>query len=471
MPNHKLDRETVAEIFLSGEGIEIGALHQPLKVPKAARVKYVDRMSVDDLRKQYPELSEEEFVKVDVIADGEKLTTVDDATQDFVIANHFIEHCQNPIGALLNMFRVLKHNGIVYLTIPDKRCCFDADRPVTPLAHILRDYTDGPDWSRRQHVEEWTRLVNKVREPDAIQSQADHIMNIDYSIHYHVWTPFEMLEWILALRGMVSFEIELCLRSDVEVLFILKKTAGGLPAETATVAESPESIESLPLPPADLIYRVHGTSDAESFLKVGKICKQDMEAALQKIGASLGSFQHILDFGCGSGRVLRWLSDAATSARLYATDFDADAIAWCSNHLDFAEVSLNGPLPPLGYPSEMFDLVYAVSVFSHLREDYQFLWLSELRRIMKSGGIALITIMGQHCINQASPEYVALIEELGFFFTPPLESLQEVFPEWYGGAYHTKRYVYDRYVKYFTILDYLPRGLNNHQDIVLLQKP
>src|SRR5438309_632310 len=55
-------RDAIAAIFLRGDGIEIGALHQPLPVPASARVKYVDRMTVADLRRQYEELAAEPLV-------------------------------------------------------------------------------------------------------------------------------------------------------------------------------------------------------------------------------------------------------------------------------------------------------------------------------------------------------------------------------------------------------------------------
>jgi ubiquinone/menaquinone biosynthesis C-methylase UbiE len=209
---------------LRGEGIEIGALHMPLRVPATASVKYVDRMSVAGLRAHYPELDDQEFVPVDIIADGERLESINDATQDFVIANHFIEHCQNPIGALLNMFRVLKPGGILYLAIPDKRCSFDVDRPVTPLEHLLRDYHEGPQWSRRQHFDEWTRLVNKIIDDDEAERQAAANMEMDYSIHYHVWTQAEMLELLVALRRMSRFEMEIALMHESEVIFVLRKS-------------------------------------------------------------------------------------------------------------------------------------------------------------------------------------------------------------------------------------------------------
>src|SRR6059036_2532729 len=94
-PEELLRRKTIASTYLRGDGLEIGALHNPLKVPPAARVKYVDRMCVADLRREYPELSGKHLVDVDILDDGETLASIGDGTQDFVIANHFIEHCEN----------------------------------------------------------------------------------------------------------------------------------------------------------------------------------------------------------------------------------------------------------------------------------------------------------------------------------------------------------------------------------------
>lgn len=219
-----LDREFVANTFIRGQGIEIGALHMPLRVPRSAKVQYVDRFTVADLRRHYPELNDKDLVPVNILADGERLESIPDSTQDFVIANHFIEHCQNPIGALENIFRVLKPGGALYLAIPDKRNSFDAERPVTTLEHLMRDYHEGPAWSRRQHFEEWTRLVNKVQDDEAAAREIEQNMAIDYSIHYHVWTQSEMLELLVALRKMVSFEVELCLKNGPEVIFILRKS-------------------------------------------------------------------------------------------------------------------------------------------------------------------------------------------------------------------------------------------------------
>jgi predicted SAM-dependent methyltransferase len=220
-----LNRESIAKMYLQGSGIEIGALHNPLKVPKSARVKYVDRMPVPELRKQYIELNTFELVPVDILDNGERLETIQDATQDFVIANHFLEHCQDPTRAIGNMLRVLKPGGILYLAVPDKRYTFDADRPVTAVEHFTRDHLEGPEWSKRQHFHEWVTLVLKTQGETEVEQQVAHLMNMDYSIHFHVWTQVEMFEFIAGLRKRfdLNFDVELFLKNDTEMILILRK--------------------------------------------------------------------------------------------------------------------------------------------------------------------------------------------------------------------------------------------------------
>lgn len=199
-------------------------MHSPLKVSQSARVKYVDRMSISDLKKQYPELNSSEILHVDIIDDGERLENIQDSTQDFVIANHFIEHCQNPIEAIRNMLRVLKKDRILYLSVPDKRYTFDIDRPVTSFEHLLRDYQEGPEWSKVEHLEEWTRVVGKMEDVEA-ERHIRWLTDTNYSIHFHVWTQTEMLEMILALKKKFDFkfEVELFFKNKDEVILILRK--------------------------------------------------------------------------------------------------------------------------------------------------------------------------------------------------------------------------------------------------------
>ncbi|HCV31742.1 MAG TPA: methyltransferase type 11 [Microcoleaceae bacterium UBA9251] len=219
-------RRDIAFQYLSGEGIEIGALHAPLEVPAGVKVHYVDRMSVSDLRKQYPELATVNLVEADIVDNGETLSSIADNSWDFVIANHMIEHCQNPIGTLENFLRVLKPGGLVYMGVPDKRHTFDIDRPLTSLDHLVRDYNEGPEWSKLGHYEEFIRLVDKSPE-EQVAARMQHLLDIDYSIHFHVWTAEsfpELLEYCQKQLGF-CFTIEFSQENSMEVIMILRKTA------------------------------------------------------------------------------------------------------------------------------------------------------------------------------------------------------------------------------------------------------
>jgi len=219
-----LNRELIAKTYIIGDGIEIGALHNPLNVPKSAKVKFVDRMCVDDLRKQYPELGEFNLVNVDIIDDGEVLGTIRNSTQDFVIANHFLEHCQDPIKAIENMLRILRTDGILYLAIPDKRYTFDCDRPITPIEHLLKDYAESPNWSKRSHFEDWVKYIDKIKDDADAEVRVNYLMNMGYSIHYHVWTQLELFDLIIFINRNLNFkfEIQCAFANEIEVVFVLR---------------------------------------------------------------------------------------------------------------------------------------------------------------------------------------------------------------------------------------------------------
>ncbi|HXR28587.1 MAG TPA: methyltransferase domain-containing protein [Solirubrobacteraceae bacterium] len=230
----ELRRRRLARRYLRGEGLEVGALHAPLWMPAGARVRYVDRMDVRALREHYPELASEELVAVDVIDDGERLGTQADASADFIIANHFIEHTEDPLGTLASHLRVLRPGGILYLAVPDRRRTFDSARQATPLAHLLADHSEGPARSRRAHQEEWARLVDKVPETE-VPARVAALEEADYSIHYHVWAPWEFREMLDHARevGQLPFTIEAVQPNEHEFIVILRRTP--VPGPAASV--------------------------------------------------------------------------------------------------------------------------------------------------------------------------------------------------------------------------------------------
>lgn len=225
-------RAEFAARFLFGEGLEIGPLHLPLAIPQLAKARCVDRMPVEKLREEYPELAEWDLTPVDLIDDGERLATIDEGSQDFIVANHFLEHCENPIGTIETHLGKLKPGGVLFYTVPDKRYTFDFRRPVVEFEHMVADYVEGPEGSRREHYDEWSRLVLVEENEPEEQSlaRARQLEGANYSIHMHAWTQAEFLALILDCRSRFGdgFDIEAAARQGIEFIVVLRKQ-GPLP--------------------------------------------------------------------------------------------------------------------------------------------------------------------------------------------------------------------------------------------------
>jgi SAM-dependent methyltransferase len=217
-------RQRLAAAYLRGEGIEIGALHNPLPLPPEAAARYVDLCDEEELRLLYYEIADYEFVDVDIVDDGETLSTMDAGSQDFVISNHFLEHCHDPLGALVSHARVLRTGGVLYCAIPDCRRTFDSERERTSFEHLWRDHREGTDWSRQGHFQEWSAKVNH-------RTGAEHeawwrmLDALDYSIHFHVWAPWDMLDFLAQARRRLEFPMglrEVVVHSN-ECVIVLEK--------------------------------------------------------------------------------------------------------------------------------------------------------------------------------------------------------------------------------------------------------
>ena len=224
------------------------------------------------------------------------------------------------------------------------------------------------------------------------------------------------------------------------------------------------------VPPEALRYRVTASRSAEEFLERGRVAAEAITYALDAAGQRFAEFADVLDFGCGSGRVIQWLPRAG---HLFGSDIDRDAIAWCRAHLPFATFSVNDPLPPLAYGDASFDLVYAFSVLTHINEPAQLLWLRELQRVTRPGGLVLVTVRGDGYLHDMDDEVRSTVERAGFAFAES-SFWDGHFPLWYQTTQHTRAYVERTFTRYFTLVDYLPRawrGVRNQQDVVVLRRP
>jgi SAM-dependent methyltransferase len=187
---------------LSGEGIEIGPGHVPFPVPTTLSVRYVDRWQPTSNSMLFPELGESPgFPEPDVVAnlDLDRLGGFPDASQDFVIASHVLEHLANPLAMLEDIHRVLRPNALLVLLLPDRHKTFDCDRSPTPLAHLINEYRDDVREVDDAHIVDF--LIGTSAQADGNEDggkplpedfTAEEIeLHRRRSVHVHVWNVDE----------------------------------------------------------------------------------------------------------------------------------------------------------------------------------------------------------------------------------------------------------------------------------------
>lgn len=216
-------RSALAGKYLAGDGLEIGALQKPLEVPPAARVRYVDRLTLEEARKEYPELDGAPLVTPDIIADAETLNGVPNDSADFFVANHVLEHLPNPLLALENWLRVLRPGGVLYVAVPDRANPLDRHRPVTPFSHLLESYAGLKCGD--PHYTEYVRSAFADR-PEVWEYMPLLLRSRNYAIHFHT---FDMASFSEAIRWVTrsgAVTRELCTADDPEVehVAIVSKT-------------------------------------------------------------------------------------------------------------------------------------------------------------------------------------------------------------------------------------------------------
>lgn len=214
------------------------------------------------------------------------------------------------------------------------------------------------------------------------------------------------------------------------------------------------------LPPARLRFHVAGSSDRSSFVSIGaNAARQLMEAAARHRAPA--TINDVLDFGCGCGRIARHLP----AMRMTGIDVDARSIGWCAKHLagDWRVIAHD---PPTALPSSAFDLVYAVSVFTHLAETRQRAWIAELHRLLRDGGLLVVTTLGPELVWSRPDLDAAQHERLaahGFVFAPGAASFNE------DSSFQSRSYL-ERQWPGFTLLEHATHGLASYQDLSVFAK-
>ena len=219
-------------------------------------------------------------------------------------------------------------------------------------------------------------------------------------------------------------------------------------------------VDGPPLPPRRLMVRVAGTGDADWFLRGGRAGYDAIAAHVP-----LAELESVLDFGCGCGRVTRWWGDF--DGQVAGSDVSVPAVDWCRANIPFGRFEQNALTPPLVFDDESFDLVYALSVFTHLTAELQLAWRDELRRVLRPGGLLLVTTHGRSYVPRLGED-----ERRSFERGELVVRWGDVAGTNLCSAYHPEPYLRDTFAQGFAFLELEAEGArgNPTQDLVLLRK-
>jgi SAM-dependent methyltransferase len=111
----------------------------------------------------------------------------------------------------------------------------------------------------------------------------------------------------------------------------------------------------------------------------------------------------LLEWGCGPARIIRHLPGLLPNAAIFGADYNPQSVNWCSAAFPEIKFVKNDLAPPLPFEQRFFDLIYAISVFTHISPDQQKAWAKELVRLLTASGLLIFTINGDRAAHTLLP--------------------------------------------------------------------
>lgn len=156
-------------------------------------------------------------------------------------------------------------------------------------------------------------------------------------------------------------------------------------------------------PPISIMYDANRHVSLREYAKTGEIDARMIADRIARHCAE--SPERVLEWGCGPARILRHLpAMLPPDTQCYGVDYNASTIRWCSRAMPGIVFGVSGLLPPVPFTDVKFDVIYAVSVFTHLSEASQLEWARALREALSPNGILIITTHGERCLLKLLPQ-------------------------------------------------------------------
>ena len=222
-----------------------------------------------------------------------------------------------------------------------------------------------------------------------------------------------------------------------------------------------------PVPPLPLLWDAQATTDWAEYKRSGEetaaLCWDLMRPCLD---VSPSRPQRVCEWGCGPARILRHLPGRASGRAIefYGADYNRESIQWCRDHVTGVTFMANDLAPPLPFESRFLDLLFARSVLTHLSEELHYRWVGEIVRVLKPGGVFILTTHGDAYRQRLTARERARYDAGEFVIRTLAAEGRKLF-----GAFHSPAFVRHRLLAGLTVLEHRPG--QGTQDIWITRVP
>jgi SAM-dependent methyltransferase len=245
-----------------------------------------------------------------------------------------------------------------------------------------------------------------------------------------------------------------------------------------------------PIPPREL-RKIVAAPEAEVFLWSGASDVTYLLHLYDQFAKERPARPRVLDFGCGCGRLTRYLDRSDYEA--FACDLNLDLVAWCQQNLPNVRTVRNNSAPPLPFGDASIDFAYLLSVLTHLPEAAANAWLTDLSRLLAPGGVLVVTTHGLPALETirtskqhremfgltdefAVAELARAVAERGHVFISYRDAQAHLVGDAnvgveYGSTFVDPSYACKTFAHIFDVAEHYPGGLRGWQDVFVLRKP
>jgi SAM-dependent methyltransferase len=222
--------------------------------------------------------------------------------------------------------------------------------------------------------------------------------------------------------------------------------------------EHPEFIP----PPLLAMYDAYATVSFRHYQETGLQTARVIAALVNKWAPNA---EAVFEWGCGPARVIRNLpSLLPQGTRLFGTDYNKESIAWCRRVFKNIYFADNELAPPLPFGEKSFDVIYAISVLTHLSVEQQKAWIQELRRVLRPNGCLILTTHGEDSAKILLPYEHAQFQKNGVVIRSGVQEGKRCYL-----AYHHPGYARDELFAGLNVREHITRNPIVGQDIWVLQ--